>query len=361
MFLFEQEGSGVRRARLDNLVERVLHRLGDSAQTVWTYAEIEGYLQTGTRELAAAVPVVWDRLYLENLPAGFHCTADWEEELADFRYGVASYTYPEELLYIDDEEMEHDEIYQANHTSPSDIHYLEDIGASTAMRGTVELPDELVAIERATWDNRGIDATSPGRLRQADDQYQETAGEVFAYSWRHEGPRTFRKIRVPAVMADTYEVDGNWGILCDPSDIGDPEVEGTWGLPRRIPYHYPMGDAEGWGLARRVYRDGKNVCVEHFRRPTVTATESEIPDRYNVYLAHYCQWKALVRNGPGQDYKLAQLYKTWWDRGLVRIRSRSQKQSRDRIGRWGGTTGTPSSSGRPPRPKLPWQYGSTVR
>lgn len=361
LFMFEMEEGAVRRARLDNIVERVLHRLGDSAQTIWQFDEIEGYLQHGAREMSASVPTVWDQIYLENLPAGFHATSDWEEDLVDFHYGVASYTFPDEADYIDDEEMELDDVFQANHTSPSDIEFMEGVGASTAMRGIVELPDELVAIERATWDYRGIDATSPGRLRKLDDQYQQTPGEVFGYAFREEGPRTFRKIRVPTAVADTYVVEGSWGILRDPADIDDPEVEGTWGIPRIIPGHAPMGDTEGWGLPRRVYRDGKNVRVEHWRLPVVSPTESELPDRYFLYLGHYCQWKALTRNGPGQDYKLAQFYKTLWDRGLRRIRDRGERQSKERVSRMGGSTGSPSVSQRPPRPKLPWQYGSTTR
>lgn len=361
MFLFEMEDAAIRQARLANIVERVLHRLGDSDQKIWQYDEIENYLRHGAREMVTAVPVVWDMLYLENLPAGFSHTADFEADYIDFHYGVAQYTFPEELPYIDDSEMEHDELLQANHTGPSDIDYLVGGGASTAMRGTAELPDDLVAIERATWDFRGIDATAPSRLRQADDQYEDTAGEVFAYSWRQEGPRTLRKIRVPSAMADTYVVDGSWGILRDPSDIEDPDIDGTWGAPRRIPNHAYFGSTEGWGLPRRVYRDGKNVKVEYWRQPVIGVTESELPDRYFIYLTHYCQWKALLRNGPGQDYKLAQFFKTMWDRGLTRIKSRGIQQTKDKVSRMGGTMGSPSLRMGPPRPRLPWQYGSTLR
>ena len=357
MFLFEMEDASIRQARLDNLVERVLHRLGDSAQKIWTYDEVEGYLQRGAREMAETVHVVWDALYAENLPAGFSCTADWEEDyLIDFMYGVASYTFPEEADYIDDDEMEIDEILQANHTSPSDIDYLAGVSASTAMRATVQLPENLVAIDRVTWDNRSIEATTPRRLRQSDDQYEETEGEVIAYSWRDEGPRTFRKIRKPSAMADTYTVQGSWGIVRDVEDLGDPEVEGTWGVPRRVPGFWPLGDTEGWGIPRRFYRDGMNVRIEHYRQIRADATDSELPQRYFIYLVHYCQHACLIRNGPGQDFKLAQLYKTLWDRGLMRIRNRKETQTRQRVRRMGGG-GSTEVGRRPPRPKLPWQYG----
>lgn len=360
MFLYEMEEAAVRQARLANIVERTLHRLGDSAQKIWSYDEVENYLRHGARELVTNVRVVWDQLYMENLPAGFHCTADFEEGLTDFAYGVASYTFPDELDYIDDSEMEHDDIQQANHTCPSELHYLEGIGASTAMRGIQQLPFTLVDIDRATWDNRGIDATTPRRARQDDDQYEETAGEVFQYAWRQEGPRTFRKIRVPSAMAETYVVDGAWGIMCDPTDLGDPDVEGTWGAPRTAPGYFPMGDTEGWGLARRFYSDDNNVRVEHYRQLRVTPTDSELPLRYFTYLTHYCQWKCLIKHGAGQDYKLAQLYKTLWDRGQERIRSRGMMQGIEKVHRMGGSSDRSRRSG-PPRPKLPWQYGSTIR
>lgn len=357
MFLFEMEEAAVRLARLANLNERVLHRLGDSAQKVWTYEEVDGYLQRGAREMAESVNIIWDALYAENLPAGFSHTAEWEEDyLVDFFYDVASYTYPEELDYIDDDEMEHDEIWQANHTSPSDLHYLAAISASTAMRATVQLPENLVAIDRVTYDDRSIEATTPRRLRQSDDQYEETEGEVIAYSWRHEGPRTFRKIRKPAEMADIYTVEGSWGVVRDVEDLDDPEVEGTWGVPRAVPNFWPLGDTEGWGIPRRFYQDGRNVRIEHFRQITTSATDSELPHRYFIYLVNYCLHACLIRNGPGQDYKLAQLYKTLWDRGLARIVNRKETQTRQRVRRMGGG-GSTESRAKPPRPKLPWQYG----
>lgn len=360
MFLYEMEDEAIRQARLGNLIERVLHRLGDSAQQIWTSDEVDGYLRHGAREMVKDVRVVWDLHYSENLPAGFHATSDFEEELVSFQYGVASYTFPDEILSIDDSEMETDEIQQANHTSPSDVEFLVAAGASTAMRATTLLPESLMEIERVTWDNRGIDATSPRRVREQDAQYEETIGEVFQYSFRQEGPRTFRKIRVPSAMAEVYTVDGSWGVLRDPSDIDSGTVEGTWGIPRRIPGTFPMGDTEGWGLARRFYKDETNVRIEHFRQLRASATASELPARYFIYLAHYCQWKCLIKNGPGQDFKTAQLYKTLWDRGLARITSRNERMVRERVSRMGGS-GAPRAGGRPPRPKLPWQYGSTVR
>lgn len=361
MFLYEQEASALRQARLANMIERVLHRLGDSQQQIWEYDEIERYLHVGAKEMVTLNNLLWDILYDENLPAGFSHTADWEEEYVTFNYGVASYTMEDEAAMIEDADlMEVDDLRMANHTSPSDLDLFATNAAISAYINPVsQLPANLTAIDRATWDNGWIEALSPDHIRKADTRFEITQGEVFGYMWRYEGPRTLRKVRVPSAMAETYTYHGSWGLLRDAEDIAE-DADGTWGVARRVPGQFPMGSGEGWGFPRRFYKDEKNVRIEHFRQPEVAATESELPDIYFNYLADYCQWRALKRQGGGQDFKLAQYYKTRWDRGLGRIASRLARVAVERVRRLGGGNGVPDST-RPPRPRLPWQYGSRVR
>lgn len=359
MFLFSMEGSAQRAARLSDIVERVLHRLGDSDQKIWTYDEVLGYVERGGREMATETRVVWDTAYLECLPPGFSVTAEWEVSYADFDYGVASYTAEDDALYVETVDLELDDINRGNHTSPSDLHFLEDIAASTAQNGVYDLPERLVDIDRAVYDESVIVGTTHHRMHLDDHRYQFTAGEVIAFTVEDEGYQRLRMIRVPAVMATIYTYDGSWGIARDVEDTTGDDISGTWGIPRRVAGHHAFGDTVGFGLPRRFYQDDDNFKLEYWRQPRVEARESELPERYWLYLADYAQWQALFRNGPGQNYKLGQLYKDRWVRGLARITSRRDRRSIRKVRRMGGEVGYTRNG--PPRPRLPWQYGQRIR
>jgi hypothetical protein len=341
-----------------------------------------------------------DWTYLENLPRGFACTAMWEEPFLAFRYGRANFTSVDELRLLG----EKDRNGPANHTSPFEATdgWLSLAGASTAIPATAELPATVTEIERVLWDKATIDATHPRAARQMDTRYQETKGEVFAYTWREDGVRTLRKIRVPAAQADTYVVNGWWGILRDPADVTTDTPTGTWGIPRRIPGHHPMG-AFRFGLPRRCYRDEKNVRVEHWRmsrfitplaigtvlteipafdprafdsgafqassRPLGSNVATlpynpnevcELPQRYALYLVDYAIYRCLGRRGPGQSLDLSKHYEMRWGRGLARIKQRLERVQHTRA----GTLGSPArvlGHGPPRGPRLPHSYGSRVR
>ena len=389
MFLFGIESAAQTTRRLANLVERVLHRLGDSAQKIWTSEEIESYIERGARELAATVRLVWDAAYLECLPAGFSYTAKWEKRNGvTFDFDVASYTMVEEAALFDSEEvLEADVVQRANYTSPSDLDFFDDVDASTQQRATAELPARLTDIDRVTWDNRPIDAATPRRMEAHDSRYELTEGEVYAYTVKKDGPNTLRKIRIPSALADTYTVDGSWGIVRNVDEVVEnvdypddypltlvlewPEysgavylvgIVGSWGIPRQVQGEHPLGDTEGWGIPRRFYREGKNLRVEFYRIPQIDDDMggSELPDRMFLYLGDFAQWRALKRNGPGQDYRLAGIYEQRWNRNLARVQNRIQRKWKHKTHVLGDVHSVREKAG-PPTPKLPWQYGSYTR
>lgn len=233
------------------------------------------------------------------------------------------------------------------------------------------VPRSLVEIERSTWDQKTMDAVDPRDLAEWDSLYEITQGETWGYTWRKDGNRTYRKIRVPNDLPDLMTTDGNFGIPRNIDDASDEGVTGTWGIPRRIEGWHPMGSTVGFGTPRRFYYEQRNVKVEHWRKFEVECRMSnlvdgeiqrcagEIPRHYFMYMADYCQWKALTRQSGGQNYKLAQLYKDRWTRNLSRVADRVNRANKERLGRLGGND--PSPRGKPPRPRLPWQYGSKVR
>jgi hypothetical protein len=228
---------------------------------------------------------------------------------------------------------------------------------------TVDVPATVTEIERATWDGMTLEATTPQRAQRIDPRYQLTKGEVYAYTFRQDGMRTFRKIRVPATTADTYAATGtSWGLLRSTADLSTTTPTGSWGIVRRLPTTYAMGWDAPWGTPRRAYRTGKNVCIEHWRegRPMVAASDvCELPDHYARYLRDYAQARCLGRSGPGQDQRLSAHYDQRWLRGLERIKRRVALVNRAHVGTLGGTTGV--LGGAPPRPRLPWNYGQRVR
>jgi hypothetical protein len=353
------EGDAQRAARLADIVERVLHRLGDSAQQIWTYEEILSYVELGGREMAVETKVMWDTAYLECLPPGFSATADWEVAYEAFSYGVAQFTMEDEEPFLAELELDIDEVRRANHTSPSELHLLEDAVASTEQDGVADLPERLVDVDRATYDEQWVPATTHHRMHRDDHRYQLTRGDVVAFAMEDEGYQRLRFIRVPNVMATIYEFDGSWGVARDVEDTTRDSVSGTWGIPRRVAGHHAFGDTVGFGLPRRFYQDDDNFKLEYWRQPRVEAGDSDLPTRYWLYLADYAQWRALFRNGAGQNYKLGQLYKDRWVRGLARITSRRERRSIQKVRRMGGDMGF--SRNGPPRPRLPWQYGRQLR
>jgi hypothetical protein len=115
-------------------------------------------------------------------------------------------------------------------------------------------------------------------------------------------------------------------------------------------------------LPRRVFRDGKNVRVEHWREGAAVVNapdEFELPDRYALYLRDYAQARCLGRQGPGQDPKLSAHFDQRWQRGLARMLRRGRVLDAARTGVL-GEAGPRLGQG-PPRPRLPWNFPQRVR
>jgi len=342
------------------IAAETLKRLGDTAQQVWTSDEVDGHLLTAYRRLALEARLWPDWTYLENLPPGFSYTADWELPFVVFDWGLANYTLADERRLL----TEADRIGPGWYTSPFEATglYLTAAQAATEIPATATLPKSLTEIERGVWDGRGLDARTARHARLVDSRYELTRGEVFAYLHEAEGPRTLRKIRVPAAQAATFTVTGSWGSLRSPTDISGDTVTGTWGCPRRIAGQHPIGP-DAFGLPRRCYRDGTNFRVEHWRHGralTSPDVECELPERSEVALRDYAIGQCLNRASAGQDVQLAAYFLARWSRHLARLQKRRTSVERDRVGVFGAKSARIPGR-RPPVAQRPWQYGETVR
>ena len=375
---------------LAQLRSETLVRIGDVPQAIWTADEVDGYLQNGYQTVGDSLRTFWDIVYFENLPAGFSMNYAWERhflsaETAPFDYGVANLNMEDERLASHDERHA---VGPADHTSPFEVlegHY-DAAGCDPAMPAVGQLYDLLTQLDRLTYDRRGIDAMEARRMSKVDARYEITQGEVYGYIWQKDGVRALRKIRVPAQRSDTIVFRGDFGTLRDIADLWplddltgweDPAFDpggfdndgfftlaadaALWGVPRRIPGHHPMG-FQAPGIPRRFFLEGMNVRIEHFRHgaPMIEGADPcELPDLYAGYLRDYAMHKCYERRGPGQDLKLSDHFKTRWARGLARIARRVELTDTEHVMVMGGD-GRPSVQ-RPPKPKLPWNYGSTVR
>jgi hypothetical protein len=349
------------------LTDETMHLLGDDDGVIWPRNSVLDDIVEGYRILANKLPIFFDAVYLENLPRGFSVTQPWElDQLpasGGFNYGVANFTAEFERragqsLGWD----ERDRYGPGNHTSPFEATdgLLARAGASTDIPAVAEVPATLTQLDRVTWDGRGIDPLEPRSFELLDSRYEVTKGEVYAFMWQKDGVRSLRKVRVPAAQAETYVVNGSWGILRTPADLSSDVPTGTWGVPRIIEGQHALGP-EGFGLPRRVYKEQKNVRVEHFRQGRVYVndfTVCELPPRYAAYLRDYALSHAYHTPGPGFDLKLSKHYDGRWERDVKRVTRRIETVDTEHVHVMGA--GRPNLVG-PPRPKYPWQYGSRVR
>jgi hypothetical protein len=354
---------------LGQLITETAHRLGDDTFAIWTEDDVRQTILDGYKILATKLAVFWDQCYAENLPRGFSVTQPWEllmlDGSGDFDYGVGNFTAEFERRAGASIGFDERKRYgPANHTSPFEATdgLLARAGASTDIPATAELPKTLTQLDRVSWDTRGIDALEARTYSRMDSRYETTTGEVLGFIWQKDGVRTLRKVRVPATQADTVTVTGSWGLLRTPADLAPSTTQtGTWGIARIIEGHHPIG-ADLFGAPRRVFLDGQNVRVEHFRQGRVLNTDDaicELPPRYAVYLRDYTRWQCLSTPGPGYDKVLAAHFEQRWVRGLARVAMRLTMVDVEYAHVMGGS-GRPSVM-RPPRPSLPWQFGSRVR
>lgn len=354
------------------LIDETMTLAGDPDGAIWPRDDVRGHVVQGYKIVADKFPIFFDWTYAENLPAGWSVSQPWEllqlgsiagGAAATFNYGVANFTAEFERragrsIGFD----ERDRFGPANHTSPFEATdgLLSRAGASTDIPAVAELPKELTKLDRVTWDQRGLDPLEPRTFSRMDSRYEITKGEVYAYMWQKDGVRSLRKVRVPAAQCDTYVVEGSWGIVRTIGDITTDTPTGSWGVPRIIEGQHPIGPDQ-WGLPRRFYREGKNVRVEMFRlgRPYENDfTVCELPPRYADYLKNYALSHLYGIPGPGYDAVLEDHYTKRFERDLKRIETRVQHVDREHVTVMGA--GRPNVTG-PPRPKMPWPFGSRVR
>lgn len=348
------------------LTAAVLSRLGDTQQAIWTAEEIDGYLQDGLSELCRAAKPIIDTVYLENRHEPFVCTyqdeLDLLETMPGFAVGrVSRITYEDERALL----TANQQVTTPRPcpiTCPPESELYADITPGALLPAVGDVDGSVIEIDRSLYDSRVIASFTQRDARNIDSRYETNAGEPYGVVWQGDGPRTVRKIKRPAAEADVVDVDGAFGILRDAGSLGTSTdvTTGTWGIPRRIPGHHPMG-AFSLGTPRRVYLDGKNVRLEVSRQAVPLDDDDdivELPDRYADYLRDYAMGEALARPGAGHQPQLAQHYQARWATRIERVKARMRRVFSQRVSQLGGSR-MPRT--RPPSPRMPWPYPAVTR
>jgi hypothetical protein len=124
---------------LANVTTEVETILNDTANTVWSEAELQSYIKEGFDDLCIQTELLWKR----------------------------------------------------------DTTTL----ASVASQATYTLPSDLYKIERITEDDIKLDPVNPEELEVTDPQYRSLTGTVYGYIVSGDGLGTLRKVRIPSGTA----------------------------------------------------------------------------------------------------------------------------------------------------------------
>lgn len=399
-------------ATLRSLREECQRWLGDTTETpdearIWSDGEIDGYVVKRYKEISLLTRMFFDVRFLDDLPHTGNYTAPWERRL--FSAGMIVHNLMS-CHFEDERAFKSMEGQSSNHTMLDERDFYLPSGDELPA-AVVELPKDLHALERVTWDGRKIAALRQRSLKRADNHYRIVRGDVFGYLVDRDGVRNLRKWKVPTRSAEHYLVSGFFGVLrgsasvVDPEDpqnltmhidefgvvfagasepdqppgvfndffagtvlyseFGDfgglgalPEFEACtvvyrFGILRRLPGYFPSNGP--WGLVRRLSQDGHNTRVEFYRRgqEVEEATDRfEIQDHYLIYVRHGVLADAFGRRGPGQDLKMAAHFARLYAAGVARLKDRIEVAYRMRVVRSGGS-GMANRPGRRPHAILP--------
>lgn len=345
----------VTRADLLTALQR---RLADAGGQLWTADELKGYIQEGYDNLTKRTGCLFDTALLPDYAFSFSITGEWEKEYlrsGEYANGPAQFTCEFERNYIDNARG------PANHTQNWEFNggYVD----ITEVSPLVNLPGALQEVERATWNTRRITALRSSDIEDEDGRYELNKGEVVGYLQDKDGIDVLRKFRVPSAAYAPYSFDSSsddgFGILRDTSGIVTHDTLSSEEFGDLVQLD-GVNVFEDFGILGPIFPDTNVMRLEFRRRgePLSDTNEFEIADRYTVYVRHYAQARALEREGPGQDLKLAKNFSDRYEAGIARMLERKKAMQYQRTYVMGGGDRTRKG---PPLARLGWQYGPAVR
>lgn len=345
---------------LATLTTEIQQRLGDSTEQIWTAPEIQQYVQQGYDQLTRVTGCLLGVALAPDYAFAFSYTAAWELDYVSadaYANGPAQFTCEFERDYLNNAEG------PANHNQHWEFN--DDAGwvTPTEVSGLVDLPGDLFEIERAVWNSKRLDPVRSRDVEGPDARYELNKGQVEAYIQDKDGLSRLRKWRVPSAAYTPYVFDSSsddgFGIIRDLTGISDTDVISD-GFGDLVQVN-GVNVFEDYGILGPVFNEANNVRIEYRRRGATLSPNQdfEIPDRYTVYVRHFAQARSLERQGKGQDLILAAHYQSRYEAGVKRMLKRKQAMQFQRAYVLGGASSIRGQ--KPPRPRLPWNYGTVVR
>ncbi len=187
--------------------DSVLRKLDDEAERVWTRAEVGAYLQDGYDRMCRRTLAIFDMAMLEALPgnhtvkfeeefmigedfpilARFNFSAEWEREFASASAeGPSNYSAPFEAAFA----------------------------GSTELRQTVQIPEDLVSIDRVTHDWEVVFPESHRTVvGMGNEVYETERGDPYEYTVGQDGLFSLRRVPQPGVASEPETITGKFGLL----------------------------------------------------------------------------------------------------------------------------------------------------
>jgi hypothetical protein len=333
----------------------VLFRLDDDATEVWERDEIDLYVRDGYDQFARRTKCIFDIHVIPNVPPVGNWGDDLAKYLAEQKAGMGLTDDPMHRSGGDSERNLHGGNLAAAtpSTSPSEASYFDDFSLPTT-RATGRLPDGTVDVLRVAWNSITLTATNSHQLRLMDPNFETTSGDPRFWSWDKDGINYIRVFPAAGGDASYATIDGARGSQKYTDDT-TVTVYGTRGILREREGSFPAGGRRG--TPRRRHPVARNIVVEIARLGRNPAVwDFEIPQSFNKYVLFYAMAKALKRDGPGQDVKLASHYEDRFEVGVQRMLKRLARINSSRVGQF-GTTSDARSFGLGD-PQLPYNYGA---
>lgn len=405
----------------NDLMTALQRRLCDEAGALWTQAELEGYIDEGYDDLTKRTGCLWDTAMLPDFAFAFSITRDWESDYVaagEYANGPAQFTCQDDRNFIANARgpANHTQHWEFNrgYVTVTEVDGLADLPECLqeveratwntrrilAIRSRdVEEGDGRYELNKGTVEAYMQDKDGLGVLRKfrvpsaAYQPYTFDDGtdlNIFSYtqSWEStyvptgaesNGPLEFTSGDDARFSATTdfgpgthnYRWEFLWGYTSTllPNDDGFGILRDLDGIVDTTVQSEGFGDLtqvddvnvfEDFGILGPIYPDTSVVRIEYRRRGADLSdtTPFEIPDRYTIYVRHYAQARALEREGPGQDLKLAENFNQRYEAGLLRMLVRKQAMQYQKTVVMGGSS---KSQRGPHLARLPWQYGAPVR
>lgn len=325
----------------------ILDRLNDSDNDIWSRSEIDDYFTDGLDKFCRETQCLFDIHVIPNQPVVGNWQTDFEKWYAQQTAGMGltdeRMTHTANYLRDYGVEGAYAQSYATNPTPATSPHEATGTkGSSTTANGYFgansipeittalpslvrggTLPHNTVEVLRVAYDHRDLVGMESMHLRQLDPNYEDRNGDPQYYVFGKDGLFFLRLVPVANGDATYDDVSGTWGAMRQ-TDDSSVSTSGTWGILREESGTFNAGGR--WGTVKRRHPVRKSIKVEVTRlNRDLNHSEIEIPRVYQKYVKYYAMYRALMREGPGQDLDRAEHYLQRYQMGVHRmLRNRAQ-------------------------------------